>query len=116
MYINMLKSVLIGSIVFFVAVGLSRVNADEKNCCPRAAGSLKPYKTDETNNPEVTEADLLFQLNPGPRQIYQSMNAEGKALARELAGDRYRYNKNHAVRVAQEIMQERNGEKATPKK
>ncbi len=68
----------------------------------------KPYRLHDTGNPEVTESHLIRQLDSGTREVYFSMDNEGRAMARQLAGDNYRYNKREAVRAAFEMMQKRN--------
>lgn len=90
-------------------------NALARNSCPsgrcaRNSNSLKPYRVQETHNPEVTEEELLLQLNPAARHIYQRLDEEHKAMARELASDRYRYDKNHAVQIALEKSSHKNAQ------
>jgi hypothetical protein len=54
-----------------------------------------------TSSGSLTEAQLLAQLNPQGKAIYQSLNTRGQALARQLASqDSYR-DKNLAVKEAQ---------------
>ncbi len=66
-----------------------------------------PYRMEDTGSPEISEKDMIVQLNSQSRQVFNSMGEEGRALTLELAGDRYRYDKNEAVMAAAEIMQER---------
>jgi len=82
----------------------------QKNCYRSSAKSYKPYRVQETNTPEVSENDLTLQLDVVSRQVYNSMSEEGKTKARQLAGDNYRFNKNYAVRVAAEMMQDKHHE------
>ena len=71
------------------------------------ARTRAPYRMEDTGNPEISEKDMIVQLNSRSRQVFNSMSEEGRALALELAGDRYRYDKNEAVMAAAEVMQER---------
>ncbi|WP_068471315.1 hypothetical protein [Candidatus Protochlamydia phocaeensis] len=57
----------------------------------------------------LTEADLLGMLSPQGRAIYMSLDAEGKALALQLASQETYRDKNLAVKEAQRRVNERRG-------
>lgn len=66
----------------------------------------KPVQT----NRQLTESELLSQLNADGKAKYQRLDAEGKALALKLASTEQYKDKNAAVKAASDKMAEkRNG-------
>jgi len=67
----------------------------------------RPAATTSHSSATLTEAQLIGMLNPQGEAIYLSLDAQGKALAIQLASqDSYR-DKNLAVKEAQRRMNER---------
>jgi len=62
-----------------------------------------------TTSSSLTEPQLLAQLTPQGRAIYMSLDAEGKALAIQLASEESYRDKNLAVKEAQRRVNERRG-------
>lgn len=82
---------------------------NNKSKCVSSGRSYHPVNECETGTGDVSEEELLLQLDPASRQIYYMLSEEGKGKARELASDNYRYDKNHAVKAAREMTLRSNG-------
>lgn len=64
----------------------------------------RPISKSNMITSDLSEEELILQVEPASRQIYYMMNDEGKAIARELASNQYKNNKNLAVREARDHM------------
>ena len=87
----------------------TRSNSYQMNDQPSSSSTQEEMKSRATNRPEssLTEEQLLEQINPEARKVYLSLNPEGKALARQLAGQGSYRDKNFAVKEALRQMNER---------
>lgn len=81
----------------------------ESQSTNRSFNTSNDFDRPGTATVTITEIELVRQLSPQAKAIYQSLDSEGKVLARQLAGQESFRDKDLAVKEAQRRINDKRG-------